>query len=307
MDGHTSHINLAVAEFCREKSIILFCLPPHASHILQPLDVSVYGPLKQFWNNSLQEFSRKYKGLSMSRKHFFPVFDAAWKKAVESPANIISGFRKTGLLPFQPDAVPYDKLMGSTANTFQSKDTVNQNEKIGMLRMFSLIEDCLPTDLKNLFQECKTNGYNEPNVDESPLGILWKIYSKGCNLINHFETAKVNASHTIDTQVPDSNDTDSQKDQIPIENSANESLSKPEDSHLQDLTSVSLPQGTSTTVRPSTSGVKAYAETFNKTLNDWSDLQMSYVNWNHSPFKNFFTNKRNSSNHEESDYKDKKK
>ena len=48
MDGHTSHINVAVSEFCREKEIILFCFIPQASHLLQPLDVSVYGPLKNF-------------------------------------------------------------------------------------------------------------------------------------------------------------------------------------------------------------------------------------------------------------------
>ena len=47
LDGHTSHINLATAVFCRENNIILYCLPLHASHLMQPLDVAVYGPLKK--------------------------------------------------------------------------------------------------------------------------------------------------------------------------------------------------------------------------------------------------------------------
>lgn len=74
MDGHTSHINIAISSFCRENNIILYCFPPHASHVLQPLDVAVYGPLKKHWNDSLNDFAREFKGLSMNRSHFFKVF-----------------------------------------------------------------------------------------------------------------------------------------------------------------------------------------------------------------------------------------
>ena len=51
MDGHTSHVNLAVAEFCRDHQIILYRLPAHASHILQPLDYAVFGPVKNLGTN----------------------------------------------------------------------------------------------------------------------------------------------------------------------------------------------------------------------------------------------------------------
>ena len=56
LDGHTSHINLAVSDFCRDNDI-LYCLPPHANHIIQPLDVAVFRSLKQFWNDSIKKFS----------------------------------------------------------------------------------------------------------------------------------------------------------------------------------------------------------------------------------------------------------
>ena len=45
-DGHKSHINLDVIDVCRENNIILFCLPPHTTHALQPLDVAVFKSLK---------------------------------------------------------------------------------------------------------------------------------------------------------------------------------------------------------------------------------------------------------------------
>ncbi|RPA96297.1 hypothetical protein L873DRAFT_1925421 [Choiromyces venosus 120613-1] len=45
-DGHSSHINAAFLEFCVSHNIIPYCLPPHTTHRLQPLDVSVFGPYK---------------------------------------------------------------------------------------------------------------------------------------------------------------------------------------------------------------------------------------------------------------------
>ena len=47
VDGHISHMSLPVAEFCRDHGIILYCFPLHASHIIQPLDVTVFGPVKK--------------------------------------------------------------------------------------------------------------------------------------------------------------------------------------------------------------------------------------------------------------------
>jgi len=47
MDGHSSHITARVIQFCVDKAIDLLIMPPHCSHILQPLDVSVFAPFKR--------------------------------------------------------------------------------------------------------------------------------------------------------------------------------------------------------------------------------------------------------------------
>jgi len=46
-DGHSSHITARVVAFCMEHAIDLLILPPHCSHILQPLDVGMFAPLKR--------------------------------------------------------------------------------------------------------------------------------------------------------------------------------------------------------------------------------------------------------------------
>ena len=45
-DGHKSHVNLALQEWGRANNVIFFILPPHTSHLLQPLDVGCFAPLK---------------------------------------------------------------------------------------------------------------------------------------------------------------------------------------------------------------------------------------------------------------------
>ncbi|KAJ4436391.1 hypothetical protein ANN_19023, partial [Periplaneta americana] len=69
LDNHISHCSLAAIEYCREKGIILLSLPPHASHKLQPLDVSLFGPLKKSLS---EEWKNHPSGSNVSPKDLLP-------------------------------------------------------------------------------------------------------------------------------------------------------------------------------------------------------------------------------------------
>jgi DDE superfamily endonuclease len=45
-DGHDSHITAKFIEYCMDHKIVLMVLLPHTSHLLPPLDVGVFGPVK---------------------------------------------------------------------------------------------------------------------------------------------------------------------------------------------------------------------------------------------------------------------
>ena len=49
LDGHSSHYNLMTIKKAAEEDIVIFCLPPHFSHITQPLDKGVFIPLQCHW------------------------------------------------------------------------------------------------------------------------------------------------------------------------------------------------------------------------------------------------------------------
>lgn len=182
MDGHSSHINVAVSEFCSENNIILYCFPPHASHILQPLDVSVFGPLKKHWNESITNFQRQYRGLRMTRCHFFKVFHAAWIKAIGAPENVIKGFRKCGLVPFDACVVDFDRLIKPPTPLKIKNKEPSEEEKIAMIRMFQTLKNNIPNEIHAQFEARWDNGYNIS--DSTDRGVLWECYKELKKLVD---------------------------------------------------------------------------------------------------------------------------
>lgn len=57
-DGHRSHFTITLIECAIQNYIILFVLPPHCSHLLQPLDVSCLGQFEIAWNSACHSFLR---------------------------------------------------------------------------------------------------------------------------------------------------------------------------------------------------------------------------------------------------------
>ena len=49
-DGHASHITLDVIRLARENDVHLLCIPARTTHLLQPLDVGVFKPLKSYFS-----------------------------------------------------------------------------------------------------------------------------------------------------------------------------------------------------------------------------------------------------------------
>ena len=48
LDGFGSHSPKEFIDYCDLHKIISFCLPPHSSHLLQPLNVVVFQPYKHY-------------------------------------------------------------------------------------------------------------------------------------------------------------------------------------------------------------------------------------------------------------------
>ncbi|XP_065674172.1 uncharacterized protein LOC136091114 [Hydra vulgaris] len=63
LDGHKTHTsNLKVINLARQNNVILLCLPPHCSHILQPLDVVFMKPLMTYYAQGVENWLRNHPG-----------------------------------------------------------------------------------------------------------------------------------------------------------------------------------------------------------------------------------------------------
>ena len=103
LDGHSSHATLEFDQFCTSKKIIPLYMPPHSSDKLQPLDVSCFGPLKQYYGQQIREaIQNGYE--TIDKRDFLWHYEHIHKRSF-SKANILSGFRSTGLIPLQPERV----------------------------------------------------------------------------------------------------------------------------------------------------------------------------------------------------------
>ncbi|KAL2089186.1 hypothetical protein ACEWY4_016085 [Coilia grayii] len=110
MDQHEAHVGTGVVDFCRANQIEVVCLPSHTTHVLQPLDVSVYGPLKAAFTDMARCLGLVRGNLTIGKRNFTPVLKVALEQAC-NPRNIRSGFRKTGLFPLDRKAVDESKLV----------------------------------------------------------------------------------------------------------------------------------------------------------------------------------------------------
>ena len=104
MDGHASHFCPNLIRTAAAEGIILFALPPHTTHLCQPLDKGAFSPLKMEWRKSVHKFISTNKGREVTIYDFSSVFSEAWSKAM-SINNVTAGFKVAGVFPFNRNAV----------------------------------------------------------------------------------------------------------------------------------------------------------------------------------------------------------
>lgn len=109
VDGHRSHLTMALSNFCSENKIILIALYPNSTHILQPMDVAVFHPLKNGWKKEINNWRIENNGQRVSRDLFAPVLELAINKTLNKEM-LANGFRTCGLCPLNDDAIDYSKF-----------------------------------------------------------------------------------------------------------------------------------------------------------------------------------------------------
>jgi len=96
-DGHDSHISAEFVCYCIQHGIFLHLLLPHSSHLLQPLDVGCFGPLKKVVSARLDQLLRV--GVHRLEKREWVEAYVEAREAALIPDNIQGGWWGAGLVP----------------------------------------------------------------------------------------------------------------------------------------------------------------------------------------------------------------
>jgi len=96
LDGHGSHITPRFDLFCKEHSIIILCMLPHSSHLLQPLDVGCFVVLKRSYERQIEGYIRNRVNY-IDKQDFLEAYHIACTETM-NPTNIHSSFAAIGLV-----------------------------------------------------------------------------------------------------------------------------------------------------------------------------------------------------------------
>ncbi|CAK1589093.1 unnamed protein product [Parnassius mnemosyne] len=99
VDGHVSHLSMEVSQLCSQNDIVLVALYPNATHLLQPMDVSVFHTLKASWKE--KALQHRLSGGEVSKSNFCALLDQLLLD-VYRPEILANGFKKCGLVPWNP-------------------------------------------------------------------------------------------------------------------------------------------------------------------------------------------------------------
>lgn len=99
IDNHSSHINLEATNYARDHGIVILTLPPHSSHKIQPLDRSLFSPLKTKYAIECDKWMTQHPGRGITQFQVARLFNIAYKQ-VATMSNAESGFKVSGIFPF---------------------------------------------------------------------------------------------------------------------------------------------------------------------------------------------------------------
>jgi hypothetical protein len=152
-------------------------MPAHSSHLLQPLDVGCFSPLKRAYGR-LIEAKARLGFYSIDKLDFLRTYPQA-REEVFSIQNIQSGFRATGILPFNPQEVldrfnySVEALDEETPPSSRGKSSTSSST-LGTPRTIRQLHKKASSVKKRL--------YTSPRAPSTPSKRLLDELIKGCEL-----------------------------------------------------------------------------------------------------------------------------
>ncbi|KAF2887384.1 hypothetical protein ILUMI_18789, partial [Ignelater luminosus] len=137
-DGHVTHISVELIKLAQENQVTIIKLPPHTTHVLQPLDVTVFKELKTKWDKELCKWQRKHSRKKILKDEFIVLLSKVAKKVPS--ASILNGFATTGI--YDPEIQGLNKA-AIPLSVFKTTDLKRYNEQLQCSKLLPITEEDL--------------------------------------------------------------------------------------------------------------------------------------------------------------------
>ena len=124
-DGFGSHATFPFLKLATANKVLLFRLPPHSTHITQPLDVGVFQAYKQHHGNAVDKAVRQ-GNVKFNRLDFLEAFQR-FRNATFKPKTVKNAWKLTEIAPFDPSVI-IDPLKERRDRGAQLSDTPSASE-----------------------------------------------------------------------------------------------------------------------------------------------------------------------------------
>ncbi|XP_034936448.1 uncharacterized protein [Chelonus insularis] len=139
LDNHSSHLNVKTLTLAKKNGVVMLSFPPHCSHKLQPLDVSVFGPFKKYCAAAQDVWLRNNPGKTIII-YDIPKIVADSLPFAQTNINIVNGFRKTGIFPYNTNILGEDEFSPSFVTDRPEPETIEPEKNHPKQAMMSSTE-----------------------------------------------------------------------------------------------------------------------------------------------------------------------
>ncbi|CAG2192489.1 unnamed protein product [Mytilus edulis] len=114
-DNHDSHISINLIEKAKANNIHIIGLPPHTTHLLQPLDVAIFGPLKEKSEPIISYLGKPEQVCHHRQSQVSALLSTAIDQTI-TLAWVKESFRKSGMYPVDRSIIPNSQLAPADFN-----------------------------------------------------------------------------------------------------------------------------------------------------------------------------------------------
>lgn len=102
LDGHGSHATIEFMCICKQNQVDILYLPAHSSHVLQPLDLATFFPLKSRYRSQIADLAHLDDAAPVKKRRFVQAYQTA-RAETFTPRTLRAGWSAAGLFPWNPD------------------------------------------------------------------------------------------------------------------------------------------------------------------------------------------------------------